>query len=237
MPRQIRDLGDTGWVHIVIRGINRENLFYDKEDYERFFSTLYRFQKETESALAACCLMSNHVHLLLFEKNNEHAELIRKVLVSYASYYNKKYDRVGHVFQDRFRSEPVEDEQYFLNVVRYIYQNPEKAGICSAGDYPYTYLNEDHVPTELFSTQEEWESFLDTPSDDRFLDYDSRKGYTDSEAVKLIESITGNSNPQKLQSTERIQRDEVLRQLKGKGLTIRQINRLTGINRNIVQRA
>ncbi len=236
MPRQLRDLGETGWAHIVIRGINRENLFYDREDYERFSSTLFRFLQETEAEVAAFCLMSNHVHLLLYEKNNAHSQILKKVLVSYAAYYNQKYERVGHVFQDRFRSEPIDDGRHLLNVIRYIYQNPQKAGICNAAEYPYTQIDTKSIPSEYLSSPEEWQEFLDISNDDSFLDYDSRKRYDDSEAMRIIESITGDSNPQRIQGVERTQRDLILRQLKDQGLSVRQIARLTGLNRNMVQR-
>ena len=237
MPRRSRDMGTTGWEHIILRGINRENLFYDAQDYSRFSSTLSRFQKESAFEIAASCLMSNHVHLLMYEENGAHAQIIKRIAVSYASYYNRKYDRVGHVFQDRFRSEPVNDERYLLSVARYIYLNPQKAGLCSAAEYPYTYVQTDGVLSGYFNSPEALDVFLNTDSDDRCLEYDSLPGYADSEALELLSAISGDKNPQSIQGLDRASRDGILRQLKAAGLTVRQISRLTGINRNIVQRA
>ena len=237
MPRQIRNLGKTGWMHVILRGINRENLFYDEEDYRRFLSTVSRFQRETAFELAAACLMPNHVHLLMFVEDGTHAQIIKKVLVSYAAYYNQKYDRVGHVFQDRFRSEPINDEDYLLAVARYIYQNPQKAGICPAGEYPYTFVRADGVLSGYFSTPEELADFLSSASDEKCLDFDSVSGFTDSEALELLQSFTGNQNPQFIQELDKSRRNEVLQRLKAQGVTVRQISRLTGLNRNIIQRA
>ena len=237
MPRQIRNTGKTGWAHIIIRGINRENLFYDEEDYLRFVSTLTRFQRETGSELAAWCLMSNHVHLLMFVEDGSHAVMIKKLLVSYAAYYNKKYDRVGHVFQDRFRSEAINDEGYLLTVARYIYRNPQKAGICPARTYPYTYIQTDGILSGYFAAPEALFAYLETENADRCMEYDSSGAYSDSEALELLCEMNGSRNPQSVQSLEKAKRDELLRRLKEKGLTVRQISRLTGVNRNTVQRA
>lgn len=237
MARQIRNIGQSGWAHIILRGINRENLFYDKEDFTRFISVMDRFQRECSFILEAYCLMSNHVHMLLYSEDRQHAEIIKKIAVSYAAYYNKKYDRVGHVFQDRFRSEPVNDERYLLIVARYIYLNPQKACICRAAEYPYSMVRTDGILSGFFTSEDELMDFLETENGDCCLEYDSINGFTDSEALAVLNSLIGNQNPQSVQALDRKQRDEILLQLKQNGLTIRQISRITGINRNIVQRA
>ena len=237
MPRQVRMIGNTGWAHIILRGINRESLFYDEEDFARFQSTIARFRREVSFEIAAACLMSNHVHLLMFEENGTHARVIKKILVSYAAYFNKKYDRVGHVFQDRFRSEPVNDERYLLTVARYIYQNPQKAGICAASEYPHTFIRGDGVLSGYFSSADELTAFLETANEDRCLEYDSSSGYSDAEALTLLRELVGDQNPQCVQRLAREQRDSLLLRLKEQGLTVRQISRLTGINRNTIQRA
>ena len=236
MPRQIRNLGTGGWAHIILRGINREALFYDEEDCNRFFSTLDRFQRETSFELAAVCLMSTHVHLLMEPGESTHAQIIKKVAVSYASYYNGKYERVGHVFQDRFRSEPVTDERYLLTVARYIWLNPQKAGICAAGEYPYTRIQFDGILSEYFPTRDDLRAFLDADNDDRCLEFDSTNRLSDAEALDVLRSISGCSNPQMLQDLVKTERDEEILRLKRSGLSVRQIARLTGINRNTIQR-
>lgn len=237
MPRQIRDLGETGWAHIILRGINRENLFYDDTDYARFMSTTERFQKETNAEIPVICLMSNHVHMLLKDENSCFALIMKKIAVSYAAYYNKKYERVGHVFQDRFRSEAVTDDRHFLSVMRYIYQNPQKSGICSAETYPYTYIRPNGIISEYFPTSEDLHAFLNAENDDFCLEYDSTGAPGDAEVLAAIAKIFGNSNPQLLQSADKDFRDRVLSELKAQGISVRQLSRLTGINRNIVQRA
>lgn len=229
--------GATGWAHIILRGINRENLFYDEADYERMASTLNRFQKELGFKTAAFCLMSNHAHLLIYSDDGAYAQIMKKITVSYAVYYNRKYDRVGHVFQDRFRSEPVNDEAYLMAVVRYIYQNPQKAGICSADEYPHTYISGEGIFSGYFDTEEEMMEYLNAGNDDRCMEFDTCRRIGDEEALRMICEALGTENPQLLQELDPEKRNEMLRSLKQKSLTVRQISRLTGINRNIIQRA
>ena len=82
--------------------------------------------------------MSNHVHLLLRVNQEDIGSTIKHLTVMYAMYYNQKYSRSGHVFQDRFKSEPVNDMAYFVTLLRYIHQNPTKAGMVSkVGDYDW----------------------------------------------------------------------------------------------------
>ncbi|MBR2836113.1 MAG: transposase [Coriobacteriales bacterium] len=237
MPRIARDIGKTGWAHVIVRGINRESLFYDEDDYKRFKTTIERYQKEIVFEIAAYCMMSNHVHLLLYVEDGSYAALLKKLLVSYAAYYNKKYSRVGPVFQDRFRSEPIDDERYLLTVARYIYRNPQKAGICLAKNYPYTFIQRDGILSGYFDTNEELTAFLETENCDICLEFESTDEHADTKALELIKTITKETNPQAIQSLEKNQRDQILVKLKEQGLSVRQISRLTGVNRNIVQRA
>lgn len=237
MPRQGRNIRNECWAHIIVRGINRENLFYDREDYNRFISTLKRLKDENELQIAAYCLMSNHVHILMCTGNETYSKIMKKLLIRYAMYYNLKYDRVGHVFQDRYRSEPVEDERHLLVVAGYIYRNPQKAGISVARHYPFTYIQTDGILAEYFASTRELMEFLETENDDKCMEYDLSGGYSDDEARGILCDIIKNDNPQSIQSFNKIERNKILNMLKERGISIRQISRLTGINRNIIQRA
>ena len=93
----------------------------------------------TAGTFYAYCLMSNHVHLLLRVNQEDIGSTIKHLGIMYAIYYNQKYSRSGHLFQDRFKSEPVNDMPYFVTLLRYIHQNPTKAGIVSkVGDYDWS---------------------------------------------------------------------------------------------------
>ena len=139
MARQARKKSESGVYHIMLRGINKKDIFIDDEDYRRFLKTLYNCKKESHFELYAFCLMSNHIHLMIKESDDSISTIIKRIGCSFVYWYNKKYDRIGHLFQDRFRSEPVEDDEYFLSVLRYIHQNPVKAGlVANCEDYPYS---------------------------------------------------------------------------------------------------
>ncbi len=147
MPRSARMKSKTGIYHVMLRGINRQDIFEDEEDYMKMLSCLEGLVKRRDEngqlqpplcTIYAYCLMSNHIHLLVRERDNNLSEIVKRIGVVYAYYFNKKYGRYGHLFQDRFKSESVETSAYFLTLLRYIHQNPLKAGISNnVEDYPF----------------------------------------------------------------------------------------------------
>lgn len=122
MPRVRRALSSTGIYHIIVRGINKQNIFVENGDNERFIDTLAGYQKEIEYEIYAYCLMGNHVHLLMKEGNEEIGNTMRRIGISYAYWYNWQYNRIGHLFQDRFKSEPVEETYKWSSYKEYIKQ-------------------------------------------------------------------------------------------------------------------
>ena len=127
MPRKARIESKSGIYHIMLRGINRQQIFEDDEDFEKFLWVLKDVKQLSRFKLYGYCLMGNHIHLLL-KPENEPLELIfRRIGSKYVYWYNLKYQRTGHLFQDRFKSEPVESISSFFVVLRYIHQNPQKA--------------------------------------------------------------------------------------------------------------
>ena len=113
MPRSARKKSESGIYHIMLRGINKQQIFEDKEDSERFLETLYKYKKQCEYEIYAYCLMGNHLHILLKEGKEDLTLMLKRIAGSYVYWYNWKYHRSGHLFQDRFKSEPVEDNAYF----------------------------------------------------------------------------------------------------------------------------
>jgi len=128
MPRTIRKGSKTGVYHIMLRGINKQCIFNDGEDKRIFINRLLRYKEIGDFEIYAYCLMDNHVHLLIKERSETVSVLIKRIGVSYVNWFNNKYDRTGHLFQDRFKSEPVENDSYLLTAARYIHQNPVKIG-------------------------------------------------------------------------------------------------------------
>jgi len=131
LPRQKRKLGISKIYHIIARGNERKDIFLDDEDKSKFFKIITNKKKKNEYILYAYCLMNNHLHLLLKEEEDNISRVMRRINTAYAYYFNKKYNRIGHVFQNRFRSEPVENDRYLISLVRYIHNNPVKAKIVN----------------------------------------------------------------------------------------------------------
>ena len=142
MPRLPRQNSDSGIYHIMLRGINQQTIFEDDEDYFKFVETLENYKAISGYKLFAYCLMSNHIHILIKVEKEDLDLIMKRIAGRYVYWYNWKYYRKGHLFQDRFKSEPIEDDSYFLTVLRYIHQNPVKAGIVkSIDDYLFSSYN------------------------------------------------------------------------------------------------
>ena len=244
MPRHARQMSTSGYMHIITRGIGRQLLFEEPEDYQHYLKALDRYCTETHVNVCAYCLMENHVHLLVYGETEQIILLMKKLGVSYSFYFNRKYDRVGHLFQDRYRSEPVEDDAYLLTAFRYILRNPCKAGICKASEYPWSsygmyiappqYMNLNLLHEKLGSF-EQYRDYIETDNEDDCMEYEEITK-DDAWAQSVLRKSLGIQSGTILQQYNKTERNEALKKLKQQGLTIRQIERLTGINRNIVQR-
>ncbi len=139
MPRPLRLQSETNIYHVMARGNRRRVIFHDKEDKQRFINIILNKNKEDSFKLFAYCIMDNHYHLLIREVNESLSTIMKMINSSYATYYNDRYEGSGHVFQDRYRSEPVNNDEYLLGVTRYIHNNPKKAGIVNrCQDYPWS---------------------------------------------------------------------------------------------------
>lgn len=131
MPRTRREKCSNSIYHICIRGNNRQEIFLDDQDRTEYLNRIKRYTQKYRVWILGYCLMSNHVHLLIYDNNQDISKFMQGVSLSYAIYFNRKYNRIGHLFQERFNSIIVKNENYFLYVSRYIHLNPVKAGIVS----------------------------------------------------------------------------------------------------------
>lgn len=139
MPRRPRILSSSGIYHVTIRGVNKVDIFHDRRDRLRFLHVLELVAEKGEYLLHAYCLMSNHVHLLFQEHRDSMAKSMKRIGIRYVGYFNKKYQRSGHLFENRYKSKPIISENYLLNCLHYIHQNPVEAGLCSTPeDYKWS---------------------------------------------------------------------------------------------------
>lgn len=137
MPRRPR-IEKVGFHHVVNRGVARNNIFMEDEDYEKFLEVLAIAKKRYDFVLHSLCLMGNHYHLLIETRHRNLSLLIRQINAPYAQYFNRKYKRVGPLWQGRFKNWFVHDEQYLSVLFRYIEQNPIAAKISkNIGEYAW----------------------------------------------------------------------------------------------------
>jgi len=262
MPRQGRQLSESKIYHVMIRGNERKDIFLDKEDKLRFIDTLREKNKDGKYAIYAYCLMDNHVHLLINEGSEEISRIMKRINISYAYYFNKKYGRIGHLFQDRFKSEAIDKDAYLLSVVRYIHNNPVKAGIVKCvSEYQwssysaYTESNQPGIVDKGFilemlsketerairlfveySNMDDDESYIDLPQEDM----QEKPIQSEIQSKEFITDYLDNHNvclnELKIRGNNTLRR-ELISKLKGESsLSVRQIANLLGIDRNIVQR-
>ncbi len=247
MPRQQRDKSNTGYYHIVIKGNDRKDIFIDDQDKMHFIEILKTKKENNRYGLIAFCIMDNHAHLLLQEREEDIANIMKRINISYVFYFNKKYKKTGHLFQDRYRSEKIEDDSYLLMATRYIHKNPVKAGIVKKAEkYKWSsykgYIEEDTALAKaidkelvlgIFSedkneAKEEFIKFTNMKEEDKFIEIDEKANrMEESQAIKLWNELA--------KSEENL--EEKLKKFKEKtNLPLRKIAEITGINKDRVNK-
>lgn len=254
--RTARKRSESNIYHLVIRGAGRQLIFEDDNDRLAFLDLLEQSLADEECRLHAWCLMGNHVHLLAEGALDGISRLMHSVCGRYAQRFNMRHERTGHLFQGRYMSEPVDDDVYFLTVLRYIHQNPEKAGIASCCSYRWSSYGEyasapaclnraslcDTEPAlRMLGGCDEFKLFHAQSDDREFLEGETLRSATrsmpDAEAAEIARSVVGSADIASLKSMNKAARNEALKKMKAAGLTVRQIERLTGIGRGVVSRA
>ena len=247
MPRQPRVLSNSGLYHIIFRGVNHENIFESAEDYDYIHKIIQAVKDELGFDLYAYCYMSNHVHLLIKEnKMGEISLIMQKILTRYAMYYNIKYERSGSLIGSRYKSKPVETVRYLLPLIAYIHRNPVESGmVYGIGNYKYSsykaYLGKKDgiVDTEFLLGLIDKEQYLQAhiKEQEDFVDYGVRvnsKKRTETDVRRTIMNYIGGMEPHQLKTLNNWERNKILKQLRNVGLSIREIERATGISRGVI---
>ena len=248
--RVARKQSEADIYHVVTRGTGQQIIFEDDADHKEFLRRLEAETKEGGLELYAWCLKSNHVHMLVHASLEALVPSMRHLLSAYAMYFNKKSGRVGHLFQDRFLSEPVNDDAYLITVVRYIHQNPVKAKIADVDKYQWSsyreYLQGGGIcdtgfPLAVFGNLEEFERLNRLPLDvtTTCLEVSGNRpvrAMPDEDAVMYASDVLGGIKLDVLKSLPVEERNGHIAELRRAGFSIRQIARLTGIGKGSIQR-
>lgn len=152
MPRNSRNYINTTFFHIMVQGLNKEFIFNKDEDKEQYLKFVNKIKKEVNIVIISYCIMDNHVHILVkTDTIDQLSRFMHKVNTLYAIYYNQKYNRVGYVFRDRYKSQIIYSEKQLYTCINYIHNNPVKAKICKLPcEYEYSSYNEYRKNMKIF---------------------------------------------------------------------------------------
>lgn len=253
MPKSYRIFGNKRTNHVMIRGINKQDIFLDKQDKEKFMKEIVTTKEKYNYKLYAYVLMPNHVHMQIYDEEENLPIIMNSLQTRYASYFNKKYERVGHLFQGNYINKIIEEDEYFKNNIRYIHQNPEKAGIDKKESYIWSsynaYIKNDNSLVDIdvllnnFETDRDkaiikFKEFNDIVKENKFLDnieYELQSKLTDEQ---LIEALQNELEIKNIQNIQRYNSKEIKRLLskvvKLPYISTNQLSRVTGVNRKLI---
>lgn len=120
--------------HVIMRGNNRQNIFFGRKYFEYFLKVLAEASSKYDHKVLLYCLMTNHIHLVIRVHESTLSDIIKNISYRYVRWVNSKLNRIGHLFQGRYQSKLVDSEQYLVNLCRYIHQNPVEAQMVSTVD-------------------------------------------------------------------------------------------------------
>lgn len=248
MARKPRKKSESQKYHVILRGNNKQNIFFNDADRLFMLNRIKKYAEQTEIELYAFCLMDNHIHLLLGKANPNLSKFVQKLATSYAMYFNRKYEHSGHLFQGRFKSEPVDSDEYFKTVFRYILQNPCKANICDVFQYKWSSihllfnkseelpLNREYV-ISFFQNEVELKKYLQANTSDVCMEYENVPKISDSFCINMIKEKFRIDYPAQIKTYNNGDMQKALQYLKKYGINVTQISRITGISRQIVASA
>ena len=247
MPRQARTISPNGYYHVMMRGNGRQLIFNDGADRRAFLSMLADTLNKYPVKLIAWCLMDNHFHLLVecpLDSNGTDSlgAFMHQLATRYAVHFNTRTGHVGSVFQGRFTSKPIESDAYLLRAMRYIHNNPREMGIApdqyrwsSYTEYAESpRLCDTSIILDMLGSAEGFRAF--SASADGAYHFLTGKGLDARELAWEAHQVLEGMNPDSIKSLPPDERNRHLVTLRKSGFSIRQIERLTGIGRYLIDK-
>ncbi|MGL4503836.1 MAG: REP-associated tyrosine transposase [Planktothrix sp.] len=184
MPRRKLVFQPEHYYHIYNRGNNRQDIFFERDNYIHFLRQLKKYLIENNTAdIIAYCLMPNHYHLLIYLKTDKFSQLMQAFTLSYTKAINKRYQKVGSLFQGPFQAIHVHQDEYLIYLTRYIHLNPVKANIVEKPEdwefssYPeYLELRQGTIPQldrvrSQFQSVENYRDFVENSHDNSSIQH------------------------------------------------------------------
>lgn len=254
MPRPLRTYSISKIYHIILKGIDDQDIFYSNQDKNFFLKQLSITKKKFNYQIYSYCLMDNHVHMVIRIENELLSKAMQSISVRYAHYFNQKYKRVGPFLQNRFKSKKVEDLRYFLEVCRYVHRNPENVGMSKTEDYEWSsfkeYIGKEKIidkKTLLHYFNNNIDEFIKYTIDDTlnnvndFAEYEIIEKLTDEQLSNIIAKKIGIDETEdvaiffKNRTKKEIKKDLLcLKNIQGTNLT--QISRVIRIGRSRIEK-
>jgi len=235
-----------GEYHVVIKGNGGQFIFEDDSDRIAFLRALIYYKEKYEFRLHAYALMGNHVHLLLYTDGMTLSKVMQGLQLKYVFRYKKKYELEGHLFKGRFYSTPVYDNRGKIAELRYIHNNPVKAGLGRIDKYKWSSYNEyihgkmlcdTEDLTPLFDGVEGYKTVMGKPDDSEQFEGPSRKYISDQKARLIIAEMTGDCDFTHIASLPLEQRNILIKRIQNETMiSVLQLSRLTGISRGVIKR-
>ncbi|MCR4745787.1 MAG: transposase [Lachnospiraceae bacterium] len=239
--------------YIILRSINQHIIFEDDSDYQKFLFILKDCKKKYDIEIYAYCIMDNHIHLLIYSSEDKLSKFFQSLETRFVHWYNIKYLRYGHLFQGRFFSRPIECSKAFLSALVYIHNNPVKANICRyASEYRWSSYNVFYGANnplvnvsfsyDIAGTKEFLlKYFAKEPeaTDNSLFENDHREKiqfFTDEKALDIFKDTTRLPSTSAVSELTKVERNEYVRQLRKKGLRVKQIARIMDISEATVKR-
>ncbi len=139
MPRKPRQKSATGIYHVTSRGNDRLFIFSNTAQKAKLLEIISKVTSESNATVFGYCIMSNHLHLVIKEQDDPISKIMHRIKKNYSTWYNSMNNRINHVFGGPYGSEPIEDDNYLLSVLVYVFLNPVKAKMVkSADDYKWS---------------------------------------------------------------------------------------------------
>ncbi len=246
MPHGARKKGDSGFYHVVPKGIADQIIFENDIDRRYYLKLLREAKEKTGLRVHAYCLMSNHVHLVVEDVADRLAEAMKYLHERYAMMFAEKIGRTGGIFRKHCWSEPIDTDEHFLSAVRYAHANPAAAGICPASAYDWSsakdYLGrlglaDTSLALEMLGGREGFIKFS-AATNSTALPFPGSKlkaHLTDEEAAHIAVEVLGRDNVNLAKADDALRNDAVTL-LKRRGFSVRQTSRICGISTGCIQR-
>ncbi|MCR5107129.1 MAG: transposase [Lachnospiraceae bacterium] len=246
-------MSSSGIYHIILRSVNQHIIFEEDFDYQKFLFVLSDCKKKYDVKIYAYCLMDNHIHLLIYSSRDDLSVFFQSLGTRFVRWYNSKYSRSGHLFQDRFHSVAIESDTAFLSALTYIHNNPVKANIIRyPSEYRWSSYNAYYgaknplvIVSFAYDIAGSKESLLrffskeELSFEDELFKDDHRTGthfLTDEKALFIFKSLTNLPSTHDVVNLTKVKRNEYVRSLRKEGLSIRQVSRLMDLSEATIKR-